>query len=201
MKCLGCAQGGLEPNPSSVRASLRVKIRPKPSVDPMEYSTTNRRVRRTITVDAMSPSQWLERQHRVIDTGVLGAVDGSGSTPALADAVRLLREHIHCEEQVLFPPLEAIGLAMPVFVMKREHAQMWPLLEQLSADCSASADHDATQERAYHLYRLLQMHNTKEEQILYAAADRLAATQTPTLTLQALQDARTPEGWVCAMAT
>ncbi|MBS0456095.1 MAG: hemerythrin domain-containing protein [Proteobacteria bacterium] len=146
------------------------------------------------------PSQWLEIQHRDIDAGVAGLLDGSRGANALLAALRLLRTHIHIEEQVLFPPLKAAGLTMPVFVMKREHAQMWALLAQLDAACGADAPADDLKALARTLFQLLQMHNNKEEQIVYAAADRLVDADGSTLTLKALQDARMPEGWTCALA-
>ncbi|HEY3459830.1 MAG TPA: hypothetical protein VGL52_03315 [Casimicrobiaceae bacterium] len=40
----------------------------------------------------------------------------------------LLRRHAYVEHEILLPPLMKAGLVMPVLVMKREHAQMWPLI-------------------------------------------------------------------------
>lgn len=63
------------------------------------------------------PSAWLEAQHRQIDDGLKAALRGSARGEVLADALRLLQEHIHLEEALLFPPLERAGLTMPIFVM------------------------------------------------------------------------------------
>ena len=141
-----------------------------------------------------TPSQWLEAQHREIDDGLKAALRGKASGPALAQALRLLQEHIYLEEAVLFPPLEHAGLTMPIFVMQREHGQMWPLIETLTAaDVGAP---DAGRE----LFQMLQIHNPKEEQILYQAADQVNEAGNDNALLHALQAARMPAGWACAMA-
>lgn len=147
-----------------------------------------------------TPARLLEQQHRRIDRGIKALFDGSGSVAELAEALQLLRVHIHLEEAVLFPPLEQEGLTMPVFVMQREHGLMWPLLEQLAAACAAGSAAQALQDDCRELFKQLQIHNPKEEQILYAAADRLAAERADGALLRALQEARMPDGWRCARA-
>lgn len=146
------------------------------------------------------PGRILEDQHRRIDEGVKGIIDGSGPTVALARSLALLRLHLYVEEEILFPPLEASGLAMPVLVMKREHGQMWPLIQDLSAACDAGDGADALRDRCDTLFRLLRIHNPKEEQIVYTAADRLAAKPDGRLRAADLEVAEPPEGWRCAMA-
>ena len=142
------------------------------------------------------PSAWLEAQHRQIDDGLKAALRGSVRGEVLADALRLLQEHIHLEEAVLFPPLERAGLTMPIFVMQREHGQMWPLIETLAAAGGEGEVQDAGRE----LFQMLQIHNPKEEQILYKAADQVDEAGNDGALLRALQAARMPEGWACAMA-
>ena len=53
--------------------------------------------------------------------------------------------------------------------------------------------------------QLLKIHNVKEEEVVYAAADRYAnahpdAALANTSLTQAIAAARMPEDWVCAMA-
>ena len=147
-----------------------------------------------------TPAQLLEDQHRRIDRGIKGIFDGSGGLAELAEALQLLRLHIYLEEAVLFPPLEASGLTMPIFVMQREHGPMWPLIEALLAACRAGCATADVQEDASELFKLLMIHNRKEEQIVYSAADRLAPGGAPAELLAALKAARMPEGWRCATA-
>ncbi len=151
-------------------------------------------------MDTALPSSLLAVQHQQIDQGVAGIVDGTGEPQALAAALRLLREHLYVEEEAVFPVLAKTGLAMPVFVMKREHGQMWPLIGRLEAACAACAAADTLREDARQLLQQLKMHNPKEEQIVYAAADRHEAAHPEAPLVQAMAAARMPEGWVCAMA-
>lgn len=149
---------------------------------------------------ATLPGQLLAIQHRHIDAGIKGVVDGSGEPPALAESLVLLRLHLYIEEVLLFPPLAKSGLTMPVFVMQREHGLMWPLLETLATACAASAPVASLHEPARELFQLLQMHNSKEEQIVYTAADRLAAGSEGDKLVAAIEAARLPNAWACAMA-
>jgi iron-sulfur cluster repair protein YtfE (RIC family) len=151
-------------------------------------------------MDVTPPSRLITAQHHAIDQGIKPVVDGQGAIPALTAALALLRHHLYVEEAVLFPPLVETGLAMPVFVMKREHGQMWPLLVRLETDAKAGKSATDLREPARQLFQLLQMHNTKEEQIVYTAADRLAAQQGDGALGSALESAKEPEGWICAMA-
>lgn len=127
-------------------------------------------------MDTALPSSLLAVQHHQIDQGVAGIVDGTGNPQALAASLKLLREHLYIEEEALFPVLAGIGLTMPVFVMKREHGQTWPLIRRLEAACAAGADAGALHEEARQLLPQLKMHNPKEEQIVHAAADRYEPT-------------------------
>ncbi|MEZ5608559.1 MAG: hemerythrin domain-containing protein [Burkholderiaceae bacterium] len=142
-----------------------------------------------------TPSALLEQQHRRIDEGIKAALKGTAPRAVLVEALLLLREHIHLEEAVLFPPLERAGLTMPIFVMQREHGQMWPLIQALTD----AGDDARWQGAGRELFQMLQIHNPKEEQILYRAADELAQRDDGAL-IQALQAAQMPAGWVCAMA-
>lgn len=145
------------------------------------------------------PTAVLEPQHRQINRGfeaLLEADDGAGLSACLA----LLRRHLYAEEAILFPALEKAGQGGPLFVMRREHGLMWPLLEALEAACAARAEPASLAESARRLYQLLRMHNPKEEQFVYAAADRLAADPAHAGLGTELEAADPPQGWTCAMA-
>lgn len=144
---------------------------------------------------ARSPSQLLEDQHQRIDAGIQGAMDGSGDRAELVESLDLLRLHLYVEEAVLFPALEKTGLTMPVFVMQREHGLMWPLMESLVQACGKGVSLDALQDDCEELFQLLQVHNPKEEQILYTAADDLAGEDAALA--PALAAARLPDEWMC----
>lgn len=146
------------------------------------------------------PSRLLIEQHRRIDDGIKGIVDGNGQLEALAESLRLLRLHIYVEENYLFPPLEASGVTMPVFVMKQEHGEMWPYLQTLTTACESETPVKTLHGSALWLFRLLQVHNPKEEEVVYTAADRLAAENPDSSLIETLETTRIPDDWVCAMA-
>lgn len=143
----------------------------------------------------------LTEQHRAIDAGIEPVLIGQGSREQLQNALELLRLHLFLEEEILFPLLEQHGITMPIFVMKREHGLMWPLLQELTHACQNGAELVTLAGPCEELFRLLQMHNHKEEQIVYTAADDIAARgaeESLWATLEAT--VHVPDDWVCAMA-
>lgn len=151
-------------------------------------------------MDATTPGKLLAVQHQHIDQGVEGIVSGTSDTVALAASLKLLREHVYVQEVALFPPLEATGLTMPVFVMKREHGQMWQLIARLEAARANGAGAESLRADCATLLQLLNMHNPKEEQIVYAAADRYEPAHADASLIEAMAKARMPQDWKCAMA-
>ncbi|MDN5864847.1 MAG: hemerythrin domain-containing protein [Gammaproteobacteria bacterium] len=151
-------------------------------------------------MDDITPGELLTRQHRKIDAGIQGLIDGSGGRAKLAESLALLRLHLYVEEELLFQPLAKSGLTMPVFVMKREHGEMWPLLENLDAGCGSAAPLETLHGPAKELFQLLQIHNPKEEQIVYAAVDKLSREKTGGPLVEALESATVPDDWTCEMA-
>lgn len=144
----------------------------------------------------MQAGELLKRQHRDIDAGIEAVAHGRGDVEALARSLRVLRRHLYLEEQILFPLLVNSGLTMPVFVMKRDHGQMWPLLERLTTSCDASAALATLQDGCRELLQLLQMHNPKEEAVIYTSADQISADTL----VQDLEGAELPDGWRCELA-
>lgn len=145
----------------------------------------------------MLPSEVLQAEHRRIDEAIRAVADGGGSASSLSQALQALVRHIFIEETLLFPPLQAAGLTLPVAVMNREHGEMWPLVQALTAACDAAQIDALARHDARDLYLRLRVHNPKEEEVLYAAADRHAAACGHTAFCQALDAARTPAGWAC----
>lgn len=84
----------------------------------------------------------LEREHREIDTGIAEYVGGH-DLGALQRAMAALRRHIYLEEEFLFPPLREAGLVAPLFVMVREHGQLWQTMQELDAALAADATGDS----------------------------------------------------------
>jgi iron-sulfur cluster repair protein YtfE (RIC family) len=102
----------------------------------------------------------------------IAAAGWGAAAEALRGFRRRLLQHLAREEQVLFPAFEeAIGTAQgPTAVMRMEHEQMRALIEQLEAACS-SRDKARGLGLCESLMVLMQQHNMKEEQVLYALMD------------------------------
>jgi regulator of cell morphogenesis and NO signaling len=142
----------------------------------------------------------LEREHKEIDAGDRGVTAAPHDPQPLVRAIRALRRHIYLEEEFLFPLLGEAETALraPVFVMLREHTQIWAMLDALEGRPGTTAGIDPVLCRR--LASQLLHHNLKEEKILYPRADD-ALPPTAASRLRAfLGSAELPEGWVCARA-
>ncbi|WP_122893318.1 hemerythrin domain-containing protein [Arcobacter peruensis] len=83
-----------------------------------------------------------------------------------------LLHHFDMEEKVMFSAFESkTGMTQgPTAMMRMEHEQMRGLLEDLKNDVNAT-DKDHFFGVSESLMMLMQQHNMKEEQMLYAMAD------------------------------
>jgi iron-sulfur cluster repair protein YtfE (RIC family) len=140
----------------------------------------------------------LQREHREIDEGIAAFTAAPGDPEPLTRAVRALRRHIYLEEEFLFPSLRAAepGLAAPVFVMLREHAQIWAALDALEREPVPGAGPGLCRQ----LPVLLLHHNLKEERVLYPRADGALPAAAAGRLRAFLGSGELPEGWVCAKA-
>ncbi|MGH3279609.1 MAG: hemerythrin domain-containing protein [Trebonia sp.] len=142
----------------------------------------------------------LESEHHEIDDGIAAFTAASGDPQPLVHAIRALRRHIYLEEEILFPLLSAAepALRAPVFVMLREHAQMWPLLDSLEQDIDAGSD--IAPARIRQLTSYLLHHNMKEEKVLYPRTDEVLPPAEADRLRTFLDSGQTPDGWVCTKA-
>lgn len=147
---------------------------------------------------AVSLAAALEREHREIDDGLELFSAGDEGTEqrrqALDRAIRALRRHIYLEEEFLFPPLRDAGLAAPVFVMLREHAQIWATLDALEQEVRQGG---SGLHRCHQLVVQLQHHNLKEERVLYPQADVVLAAPAAERLRTFIETGELPPGWVC----
>lgn len=155
----------------------------------------------------------LTEEHRAIDADIelsvgrmasASAEDLTQSTQPLIDAIELLRRHIYIEEHFLFPIIREAGLAMPVFVMLREHGQIWRQLNDLS-DVLADAGPDtfSSEEiatRCQELLTILDAHNTKEEPVIYPRTDTDIPAEIRAELAEFLRNGTVPENWACEQA-
>lgn len=141
----------------------------------------------------------LEREHNEIDDAI-AAFSADRDWRPLARAIGALRRHIYLEEEFLFPLLREAepGLVAPVFVMLREHAQIWTTLDSLEHAAAAGAE--AQTALCRQLTVQLLHHNLKEEKVLYPRADQ-ALTEAAAGRLRAFLDSgQLPGGWLCSKA-
>ena len=140
----------------------------------------------------------LEREHREIDRGIEAYVAGLDAgrpdpTP-LRGSMTALRRHIYLEEEFLFPPLRQSGLMAPIFVMLREHGELWQTMDRIDAGLETN---DSVDELCQELLGQLDAHNSKEEPVIYPQADAGLSPHATEQLLDFLEGAHTPDGWVC----
>jgi iron-sulfur cluster repair protein YtfE (RIC family) len=143
----------------------------------------------------------LEREHhdvdRAIETFVKGLPDGSARPDLLIAALATLRRHIYLEESLLFPPIREAGAVMPIFVMMREHGELWRTMDALAALLAGDADIHALEDACALLLAQLHQHNSKEEPIVYSRIDTDLPAQTRAELTRFLDTGQMPDGWVC----
>ncbi len=168
-------------------------------------------------MEFMTLGQALENEHREIDGGIesfVAAMDSRGPTSptSLLTAFSGLRRHIYLEETFLFPPLKAAGLMGPLFVMLREHGQLWNQMGTIESLLSTETQKGGEVQKATQgqkvtlrsacaaLLQLLDAHNSKEETIIYAQADEILDSAAGSELLSFLEKGTMPHGWVCGVS-
>ena len=141
----------------------------------------------------------LEREHHEIDEQIAAFTAAPGDRQPLTRAIRALRRHIYLEEEFLFPLLREAepGLAAPVFVMLREHAQIWGTLDSLERATDAGTGTGLA--LCKRMTGQLVHHNLKEEKILYPRADEALPAAAAGQLRAFLGSGELPGGWVCMM--
>ncbi|WP_298860561.1 hemerythrin domain-containing protein [uncultured Microbacterium sp.] len=138
----------------------------------------------------------LTAEHRAIDVGIEDFLGDASNPKPLQDAMLALRRHIYLEEEFLFPPLKAT-MMMPIFVMLREHGELWRAMDDVDATVAAGDDADA---KCRDLLVLLDDHNKKEEPIVYPHSDSDLDDDVRAELAEFLSNGTYPEGWVCEQA-
>lgn len=145
----------------------------------------------------------LEREHHEIDAGIedftAGVAHGENRAESLTQAITALRRHIYLEEEFIFPTLRQSGLMAPIFVMLREHGELWRTLDAVQAALTEAAD-PAPVELCQQLLEQLDRHNTKEEPIIYPQADTALDPQAQSDLMTFLDSGAMPDGWTCQKA-
>jgi regulator of cell morphogenesis and NO signaling len=118
----------------------------------------------------------------------------------LRAALEALRRHIYLEETFLFPPIREAGMVMPIFVMMREHGELWRTMGALTGLLVDKADNEQLRDTCHRLLGQLEQHNSKEEPIIYPRADTDLPAQVSAELARFIETGRVPDGWVCQQA-
>ena len=140
-------------------------------------------------------SSYMRSEHRECDELFAAAeksvIDGNfenAEKQFLLFADNTLR-HFKKEEETLFPTFEKISGSTegPTMVMRHEHEQVRGLIGKM-AGAVESKDTDAYLSMAESMIILLQQHNMKEEQMLYAMCDRVIPQERKESTLESMKN-------------
>lgn len=146
----------------------------------------------------------LEREHHEIDGGIaafISSVEGGAvELQPLTVALDALRRHIYLEEVFLFPPIREAGLVMPIFVMMREHGELWRTIDTAADLLADGSDTERLHGVCHELLARLGQHNAKEEPVIYPHADTDLPAHTSVELAQFIETGRMPDGWVCQQA-
>ena len=131
-------------------------------------------------------SSFLTKDHRACDEEFANLENAVASDNWEESAIKLnkfitdLLHHFDMEEKVMFPTFEEVtGMTQgPTMIMRMEHDQMRQLLNALQEDLDKkNKNHFFGVSES--LMMLMQQHNMKEEQMLYAMADVHLASLVP----------------------
>lgn len=146
----------------------------------------------------------LGREHHEIDRGIEAFIEkldtGCVQPEPLSAALEALRRHIYLEETFLFPAIRAGGLIMAISVMTREHGELWRTMDALTRLLDDAADSECLRNTCHRLLGQLELHNSKEEPVIYPHADSDLPEQVSAELARFIETGRTPDGWVCQHA-
>lgn len=149
-------------------------------------------------VTTFAIAETLEHDHRAIDEELervkAGLKRGEWHRELFEHAADELRHHIYVEEETLFPSLRQAGMVAPVFVMIREHGEIWRALDVVRSEDGRDMDRAIAAFES--MEAVLSAHNFKEEQILYPASDSTLDPEHIEAVRAAFEDSKRPEEWL-----
>jgi hemerythrin-like domain-containing protein len=140
-------------------------------------------------------SNYMKNEHRECDTLFAGAEEAVAlnewevANQRFLDFANETLRHFKEEEEELFPAFETQtgNSEGPTMVMRHEHEQVKGLIGKM-AEALEKEDRDAYLSLAESMMILLQQHNMKEEQMLYAMCDRMLPPEIKEETLAKMKD-------------
>ncbi len=142
----------------------------------------------------MSISQFMTQEHRDCDTEFAEAEQAAANGDWETAEEKFMKfandtlRHFKREEEELFPAFETQtgNSEGPTMVMRYEHEQVRGLIGKL-AGAIEEKDKDAYLSLCESMMILLQQHNMKEEQMLYAMCERILPEETKVTTLEKMK--------------
>jgi hemerythrin-like domain-containing protein len=142
----------------------------------------------------MTIVQFMTQEHRDCDTEFAAAEQAAANGEWEKTEELFMKfandtlRHFKREEEELFPAFEAhMGMTQgPTQVMRYEHEQVRGLIGNM-AEALENNDKDACLSLTELMMILLQQHNMKEEQMLYAMCDRQLPPELKETTLEAMK--------------
>ena len=142
----------------------------------------------------MTIVQFMTQEHRDCDTEFAAAEQAAANEEWEKTEELFMKfandtlRHFKREEEELFPAFEAqTGSSEgPTMVMRYEHEQVKGLIGKM-AGAIESTDKDAYLSLCESMMILLQQHNMKEEQMLYAMCERILPEETKVTTLEKMK--------------
>lgn len=143
----------------------------------------------------MSILEYLKNEHRECDT-YFASAEKEVAEGNWEEAIKQFETftvetltHFKKEEDELFPTFEEVtGHDQgPTKIMKYEHDQVRGLISKMT-EALSNKDKDAYLSLAESMMILLQQHNMKEEQMLYAMCDNVIPAPLKEVTLEAMEN-------------
>lgn len=91
-------------------------------------------------------------------------------------------------------------MTMPIFVMMREHGELWRTMDVLADLLVGTGDSEQLRDTCHRLLGQLEQHNSKEEPIIYPHADSELPAQVSAELARFIETGRIPDGWACQQA-
>jgi len=151
-------------------------------------------VTRRAEASAPAISEFMEADHRRCDALFAAAEEAAqgGDLAAMRERFAALllgmRRHFEMEEQCLFPEFDGrMGHRGqgPTAVMREEHAQMRGLLDQMAL-AAEEGDPETLAGTGETLLILMEQHNFKEEEMLYAMMDQVCGRDATSILQRAI---------------
>lgn len=117
------------------------------------------------------------------------------SERSMRDLVKHVHQHIYFEETSLYPAVRNDANSSRINGLEVEHAGIWQLLGKINSYVE-NGDVTRAADRAQGLGRVLDMHYTKELEVLRIEIDSLTTQRTNSLVADVTGDT-IPDGWIC----